>query len=322
MVSLSFLVSLIGATTAIALNDLRRKSTTTGRSRALLAAVSFCIGGIAVFMMHFVGMGGIILISPDTGLPMPITYDVLLTLLSILVAVAGAWLGLFIVSKDPFWAEVVREKRVALMIEHTKYLTMTDASNVHKVRATVLFNSPWRILAGGLCIAIGVCSMHYCGMCAMRLNATMTVRPGIVVLSFVIALVAACAGSWLIFRVLTFNSTLLVRTSCSFVIALAVCGMHYTGMYGVEYRYTSYRVSTGPEFGTTLPQTVSVLAFLLCFGFDAWVRDQLLSQIALFSASTKTAPLTAMDAGPTKLEARAHHVDVTPPSTISDADRA
>lgn len=238
MVALSFLVSVIGSTTAISLNDLRRQSLEQGRSRALLAGVSFCIGGIAIFTMHFVGMGGIILASPVTGQALPITYDVALTLLSMLCGMASVWLGLYIVSKDPYWAEVVREKRVALMIEHTKQLSLEEASNVWKVRATVLFNSPWRILAGGTCIgtfrsepssgapltvhrhgtAVGVCSMHYCGMAAMRFDATMTVRPGIVVLSFIIALIAACTGSWLIFRVLTFNPQLALRTLCSFVI--------------------------------------------------------------------------------------------------------
>lgn len=114
---------------------------------------------------------------------------------------------------------------------------MKEAGEVWRVRLTVLLNRPERILAGGTCIgrprrtcmiglavtqgpalAIGVCSMHYCGLYAMRVNATMTFIPGIVVLSFVIAVVAACAGSWLIFRVLTFQPTLFIRTLCAVVI--------------------------------------------------------------------------------------------------------
>lgn len=52
MVALSYLISVAGATTAISLNDLRRRTTDPRRARALIAAVSFCFGGISIFMMH------------------------------------------------------------------------------------------------------------------------------------------------------------------------------------------------------------------------------------------------------------------------------
>ncbi|CEO95188.1 MHYT domain-containing protein [Plasmodiophora brassicae] len=295
MVALSYLISVAGATTAISLNDLRRRTTDPRRARALIAAVSFCFGGISIFMMHFVGMGGVVLVSPVTGDAMPITFDLQLTVLSMAVGMVSVWLGLTFVSKDPYWVEVVREKRVALMIEHTKRMTMKEAGEVWRVRLTVLLNRPERILAGGTCIAIGVCSMHYCGLYAMRVNATMTFIPGIVVLSFVIAVVAACAGSWLIFRVLTFQPTLFIRTLCAVVIGIAVCGMHYTGMYGVTFQYSSAVPVTGPVLAATFPQDISHIALILCFIFDAWVRNELLLQIEAHASDryrSRDTPLT------------------------------
>jgi PAS domain S-box-containing protein len=68
--------------------------------------------------------------------------------------------------------------------------------------------------------------MHYTGMAAMRLDATIAYQPTSVVASVVIAIVAATAALWI-----SFNSrSSLQRGLSSLVMGGAVSGMHYTAM--------------------------------------------------------------------------------------------
>lgn len=69
------------------------------------------------------------------------------------------------------------------------------------------------------------------GMAAMRMQATTHYDMGIVVLSVVIAVVAATAALWLAFN-LRGTAQMLVA---AVVMAVAVCGMHYTGMYAATF---------------------------------------------------------------------------------------
>lgn len=87
--------------------------------------------------------------------------------------------------------------------------------------------SGWRtLLLGGLIIGLGVASMHYIGMAAMRMPDTVRYSNGLVVLSVVIAVVAGTAALWAALRLATVGSTLIA----SLIMGVAVSGMHYTGI--------------------------------------------------------------------------------------------
>lgn len=88
-----------------------------------------------------------------------------------------------------------------------------------------------RILAAGALIAAGVVSMHYLGMAAMRMHATLTYDPTWVTMSVLIALVAAIAAVWLATR----NQQLGRRAAASVVMGGAIAGMHYVGMHGATF---------------------------------------------------------------------------------------
>ena len=81
-------------------------------------------------------------------------------------------------------------------------------------------------------IAIGVCAMHYTGMYALECAATPHLRPGIIALSGVVALCAATAAIHFMYIL---PGTMLYGLPTASVMGLAVCGMHYTGMYGFVY---------------------------------------------------------------------------------------
>jgi NO-binding membrane sensor protein with MHYT domain len=85
-------------------------------------------------------------------------------------------------------------------------------------------------MAGSVLAGLGVCVMHYMGMYAMNMRATMSWDFGLVGLSVVIAIAAATAALWLAFNL----SHLSHQIGAAFVMGIAVCAMHYTGMSAVS----------------------------------------------------------------------------------------
>ncbi|MFD4524001.1 MHYT domain-containing protein [Streptomyces sp. NPDC058470] len=106
---------------------------------------------------------------------------------------------------------------------------------------------------GGLTTGLGVASMHYLGMAALRLHGDVHYDPALVGLSVVIAVVAATAALW---AALNIQSPVAVAVA-SLVMGGAVSSMHYTGMIAV-----SVRVSPSGEAlpGATAMQFIFPLA--------------------------------------------------------------
>ncbi|MFD9094206.1 MHYT domain-containing protein [Streptomyces collinus] len=125
-----------------------------------------------------------------------IRYDVPLTILSLVVAMVVVSVGVFVVGHS-------RDRNRALLL-------------------------------GGLTTGLGVASMHYLGMAAVRLHGDVTYDPVLVGLSVLIAVVAATVALW---AGLNIKSPLAV-TLASLVMGAAVSSMHYTGMFAVKVRVT------------------------------------------------------------------------------------
>jgi len=88
------------------------------------------------------------------------------------------------------------------------------------------------LVLGGLTTGLGVASMHYLGMAALRLHGQVHYDPALVGLSVVIAVVAATAALW---AALNIKSPVAVAVA-SLVMGGAVSSMHYTGMIAVSVR--------------------------------------------------------------------------------------
>jgi NO-binding membrane sensor protein with MHYT domain len=85
----------------------------------------------------------------------------------------------------------------------------------------------WRnLILAGIFTGIGVASMHYTGMLAMRMPARMSYNAGLFGLSVVIAIVAATAALWAALRLHGTATNL----GAALIMGVAVSGMHYTGM--------------------------------------------------------------------------------------------
>ena len=87
-----------------------------------------------------------------------------------------------------------------------------------------------RLAVAGPVAGIGVSVMHFMGMGAMGFGGYLTWNWLLVVVAVLIAVVAASAALWLAFHVRSTSH----RVGAAFVMAAAVCTMHYTGMAAAD----------------------------------------------------------------------------------------
>src|SRR5947209_4526018 len=86
--------------------------------------------------------------------------------------------------------------------------------------------TPSALAAGGFVTGIGVASMHYLGISAMRMPASVHYRPLIVVASVVIAVAAATAALWAAMNIRGIFATI----GAALIMGVAVTGLQYTGI--------------------------------------------------------------------------------------------
>lgn len=94
--------------------------------------------------------------------------------------------------------------------------------------------SPLILATAGAVTGLGVAAMHYLGMAAMHTNGTLHYDTPTVILSVVIAVIAATAALWAAVSI----HTLWAGIGASMIMGVAVTGMHYTGMASVAVHLT------------------------------------------------------------------------------------
>ncbi|OAB55201.1 hypothetical protein AY599_13565 [Leptolyngbya valderiana BDU 20041] len=187
------------------------------------------------------------------------SHDLSLVALSYLVAVVGAFVSLYIsdyiVQRDgaiqfgwlalaalvfggcAIWAMhfigmLAYQTEMAVTYDVTRTLVSAALPvglcfaafyTVYKWKAT----AAW--LISGVLFGAGVAAMHYVGMGAMRMAATMTHDSILYWASIAIAIVAATAALHIFTR-----WTGVKRLVSPLLMGLAVCGMHYTAMAGMQ----------------------------------------------------------------------------------------
>jgi NO-binding membrane sensor protein with MHYT domain len=93
----------------------------------------------------------------------------------------------------------------------------------------------YSLLIGGTITGLGVGAMHYAGMYAMKTNVAMEYDLWIVLLSIAIAIASATAALWFALHI----HGMLASIGAALIMGVAVCGMHYTGMYAMYTHSTS-----------------------------------------------------------------------------------
>src|ERR1700735_2092683 len=153
LVALSILVACFASYTALDLSAHVGAARGFAR-RGWLVAAAVTMGG-GIWSMHFVGMLAFIM-------PTPMSYDIGLTTLSLVVAILVTGGGFYVISRQSA--------------------------------------SPLRRVLSGIFMGLGIAGMHYTGMAAMRGNVELSYDPIFFALSLVIAIGASTVALWVAFR--------------------------------------------------------------------------------------------------------------------------
>jgi NO-binding membrane sensor protein with MHYT domain/two-component sensor histidine kinase len=196
LVALSILVAAFASYTALDLGGHVAAARGLAR-RVWLVAAAITMGG-GIWSMHFVAMLAFIM-------PTPMSYDLGLTTLSLMVAIFVAARAL-------------------------------------------------RLVFSGIFMGLGIVTMHYTGMAAMRGHAELSYDRLYVALSIVIAIGASTAALWLAFRTTDLGQKLVAAV----VMGLAISGMHYTAMWGTI--FTAQGPLHDAQGNASLDQTTLALA--------------------------------------------------------------
>jgi signal transduction histidine kinase/CheY-like chemotaxis protein len=222
----------------------------------------------------------------------PIAYDIPLILTSALIAIAAAFLAMFTVSRTELPAA--------------------------------------RLLIASVMMGAAISGMHYTGMAAMRMPATIHYAPGPVLISIGIAVTASYVALWLAYRYRHDESIFgrWRRAASALVMGLAIAGMHYTGMSAARYTPAtlvlsswSYTIETGSWLTIGViagPVLVLVLALvgasvdrtkrrtLAEYARLRELRDEMEETVTRRTAELRTALLAAEKANRAKSEFLAH----------------
>src|SRR5688572_23345245 len=154
LVALSLAVAIFASYTALELAGRVSEKHGTVWSWAWLVGGSVAMG-TGIWSMHFIGMLAF-------HLPVPIAYDIMITMLSMAIAIVVSGVALFVVRRP----------------------TLTGQN----------------ITIGATLMGIGICAMHYTGMYAMRMSPPIVYDPPLFIASVIIAIVASLAALWIAFQ--------------------------------------------------------------------------------------------------------------------------
>ncbi|WP_407165982.1 MHYT domain-containing protein [Bradyrhizobium sp. ORS 111] len=118
-----------------------------------------------------------------------------------------------------------------------------------------------RVVSSAVLLGLGIFTMHYVGMHGLSGEFAMTHAPGMVVLSLVIAIAAAYGG--LRAFLARHGGVQLMLSAVAF--GIAVSGMHYTAMAGVQIVPPGAEAHHHMEGLAASPQILSLVVALLCF---------------------------------------------------------
>lgn len=130
----------------------------------------------------------------------------------------------------------------------------------------------WLITAG-LLMGSGIVTMHYVGMAAMRMPASVGYKPEWLITSIAIAICAATVALWLASR----EQKIAHRIGAATVMGAAIAGMHYAGMRAAVFRphehvdVTVDGASVGQTHLALLISAVTILILVMALG-AAWLE--------------------------------------------------
>jgi len=193
--------------------------------------------GTGIWSMHFIGMLAY-------RLPIPLSYDVGNTLLSLAIAILATGFALY-------WAS----------------------------RAILNWHS---LPVGALLMGLGIASMHYVGMAAMRMEPPIRYEPWLFSFSLLIAVAASVVALWCISRMRldTIMSAFWRKTGSALIMGSAFYAMHYAAMAAADIAPDSVSTASPQNINAVwLASALGVFALLflvatiLLSAFDAYLGE-------------------------------------------------
>jgi signal transduction histidine kinase/CheY-like chemotaxis protein len=197
------------------------------------------------------------------SIPISVSYQLWTVLASMLAAIISSWLALVVVSQKVF-------------LKRNLYL-------------------------GALFMGVGVAIMHYTGMAAMNMGATIHYDPLLVGVSILIAIVASFAALLVVYllREKTSIAGILMKFGAGIVMGAAISGMHYTGMAAASFIKNAgvetldiYSINTEMLAYAVIGATILILQFALFMTY----LDRRLADYSLKNAEVSKARDEAIEA--------------------------
>jgi len=170
-------------------------------------------------------------------------------------------------------------------------------------------------LVGGAILGAAVGSMHYTGMSALTVPAVVTWDTGYVVASLIIGIVG-CAGATFVGLS---SSESKARLMGSLLLALSICGLHFTGMAAMDLQLFGSASSLPDQLidPDLLAITVSAVTLLiLALAFTGTAVDQHLAQRSELEAARLRAHVAELEATKAALEVKTAQVS----AALAEAD--
>jgi NO-binding membrane sensor protein with MHYT domain/two-component sensor histidine kinase len=141
-------------------------------------------------------------------LPIRVSYDLALTGLSLLLPIVVSGLGLFEASRKSLGKS--------------------------------------RLIVGGVLVGLGIVTMHYTGIAAMKMEPPIRYQPLLVGLSMLVAVAGSAISIWSSFRLrmATFFDALMKKAGSALASGSAIVGMHYTAMAAADFAPDSVCTAT------------------------------------------------------------------------------
>ncbi|WP_117161055.1 EAL domain-containing protein [Paraliobacillus sp. X-1268] len=247
IVFLSVLMVCFASYVAISMNDRIQKNSFFDRRIWLLLASAAM--GFGIWSMHFVGMGAYML-------PVSMSYDHSLTLLSMIPAFGASFIAFYLVNQlDKSWSLYI---------------------------------------LSGFIMGLGITGMHYIGMESMVMDANFSYNPLFVFFSIAIAVIASF-GALYIFSTSRKRKTRgsLIKAVTSIFLGLAVTSMHYTAMFGTTfYLNRNYLVTDGTTHQMNTPLlitgiSIGVVSLLVLLMLSVFLDRYIDYRVSFFDTRTK-----------------------------------